>query len=201
MSKITKIEEQKKKKNRVNLYIDGEFASGLYKETLIKYHLYVGKELSHSELISIQSNENLVEAKERARNYLSYRHRSKKEVNDYLIGKGFNKEVIEKVKNDFENVGLLNDCLFAERWVKDRNARNPKGHFALRMELKEKGISDVDIEKTLKFVDERENACKAALKAIKKYSNKKDSKKKILTYLQRRGFPLYLSREAMEENE
>ena len=64
MSKITRIEEQKKKKNRVNIYIDGKFSLGLYKDTLIKYHLYEGKDITQSEISQIKNHEILAEAKE-----------------------------------------------------------------------------------------------------------------------------------------
>ncbi len=198
MGKITKIEEQKRK-SRVNLYIDGEFSCGLYKDTVVKYHLYKGKEITKAELSSIQEFEELVRAKEKTRNYLSYRPRSKREVQVYLKDKGFNKDVFEEVTRDFEEAGLINDQRFAEMWVIDRNRRNPKGHFALRMELKQKGINNADIEKTLKLVDERENARRAAEKAIKKYRGKDKKERKILAYLARRGFPSLLAREVLEE--
>lgn len=195
MSKITRIEEQKKKKNRVNIYVDGKFSLGLYKDTLIKYHLHEGKDITQSEITQIKNHEILAEAKEKARNYLSYRIRSKKEVSDYLYRKQFNKDVIHKVISDFDNAGLLDDHEFAFMWVKDRSMRNPKGNFVLRQELKNKGILDLDIELALKDIDERENALKAAAKAHKKFQGKN----KIMAYLVQRGFPHYLSKEVIEE--
>jgi len=195
MSRITRIEEQKKKKNRVNIYIDGKFSLGLYKDTLIKYHLYEGKDITQSEISQIKNHEILTEAKEKVRNYLSYRVRSKKEASDYLYQKQFVKDVIHKVISDFDNAGLLDDREFALMWVKDRSSRNPKGNFVLRQELKNKGISDLDIELALRDIDERENALKAAAKAHKKFQDKN----KIMAYLVRRGFPYYLSKEVIEE--
>lgn len=195
MSKITRIEEQKKKKNRVNIYIDGKFSLGLYKDTLIKYHLYEGKDITQSEISQIKNHEILTEAKEKVRNYLSYRIRSKKEVSDYLYRKQVNKDVVYKVISDFDNAGLLDDHEFALMWVKDRSMRNPKGNFVLRQELKNKGISDLDIELALRDIDERENALKAASKAHKKFQDKN----KIMAYLVRRGFSHYLSKEVIEE--
>jgi len=195
MSRITRIEEQKKKKNRVNIYIDGKFSLGLYKDTLIKYHLYEGKDITQSEISQIKNHEILTEAKEKVRNYLSYRIRSKKEASDYLYQKQFVKDVIHKVISDFDNAGLLDDREFALMWVKDRSSRNPKGNFVLRQELKNKGISDLDIELALRDIDERENALKAAAKAHKKFQDKN----KIMAYLVRRGFPHFLSKEVIEE--
>jgi regulatory protein len=199
MGKITKIEEQKKKKNRVNIYIDGEFSSGLYKDTILKYHLYEGKEITKSELSEIQQFEILQDAKEKALNYLSYRTRSKKEIKNYLYKKNFEEEIIYNIINDFENSGLIDDKTFAEMWVKDRSKRNPKGNLILRKELIEKGISEEIINSVLKNINEKENAKRAASKALKKYINKNNFKEKILSYLSRRGFPYYLSKEITRE--
>ena len=97
MGKITKIEQQKKKKNRVNVYIDGEFFLGLYKDTVVEYHLYENKEITQSEISLIKEFEEITDVKEKVRNYISYRERSKKEIKDYLTNKGIKEEVSKKV--------------------------------------------------------------------------------------------------------
>jgi regulatory protein len=199
MGKITKINQQKKKKNRVNIYIDGEFSLSLYKDTAIKYHLYENKELTPTEISSIKKFEEITEAKEKARNYISYRERSKKEIKDYLINKGIREEVAEKVLADFEEASLIDDQRFATVWIKDRNKNNPKGNFALKMELKDKGIEEEQIESLLLSIDEKENALKVFEKAIKKYGRNKNSKKKIFQYLKRRGFKTRTILEVLQE--
>jgi regulatory protein len=199
MSKITRIEEQKKKKSRVNIFIDGEFSFGLYKDTVVKYHLYEGKEITREEISSIREFEKLNDAKEKVRNYISYRERSKKEIKDYLNRKDIPEEVTKEVLDDFESADLIDDNRFAWSWIKNRNKINPKGNFALKMELKSKGIDETEIENLLRSVDEKENARKALEKAVKKYGKKSASKKKILEYLLRRGFTLQTATEVMNE--
>jgi regulatory protein len=188
MSKITRIEEQKKKKSRVNIYIDGEFSFGLYKDTVVKYHLYEGREVTAEEISSIREFEKLNDAKEKVRNYISYRERSKKEIKNFLASKDIQEELAKKVLDDFEKTELVDDNRFAWSWIKNRNKFNPKGNFALKMELKGKGVDETEIENLLQSVDEKENARKALEKAIKKYGKKSSSKKKILEYMLRRGF-------------
>ncbi len=199
MSRITRIEEQKKKKTRVNIYIDGEFSFGLYKDTVVKYHLYEGKEITQEQISSIREFEKLTEAKEKVRNYISYRERSKKEIKDYLTNKGVQEEVAKEVLDDFENANLIDDNRFALSWVKNRNKINPKGNFALKMELRDKGVDENEIENLLQSVDEKENARKALEKAIKKYGKKSASKKKILEYLKRRGFEFQTALDVINE--
>lgn len=190
MGKITRIEQQKKKKNRVNIYIDGEFSLGLYKDTVTKFYLYENKEISPDEISLIKEFEVLTDAKEKARNYISYRERSKKEIKDYLTNKGVKEEIAEEVIADFEKADLIDDHRFANVWIKDRNKNNPKGNFALKMELKDKGIEESEIENLLQSVDEKGNARKAFEKAVKKYGKNKASKEKIFQYLERRGFKI-----------
>ncbi len=190
MGKITRIEQQKKKKNRVNIYIDGEFSLGLYKDTVTKFYLYENKEISPDEISLIKEFEVLTDAKEKARNYISYRERSKKEIKDYLTNKGVKEEIAEEVIADFEKADLIDDHRFANVWIKDRNKNNPKGNFALKMELKDKGIEESEIENLLQSVDEKGNARKAFEKAVKKYGKNKASKEKIFQYLERRGFEI-----------
>ena len=199
MGKITKIEQQKKKKNRVNVYIDGEFSLGLYKDTVVKYHLYENKEITQSEISLIKEFEVITDVKEKVRNYISYRERSKKEIKDYLTNKGIKEEVSKKVLADFEKAYLIDDHRFARAWIKDRNKNNPKGNFALKMELKNKGIEEAEIEDLLKCVDEKQNARKVLEKAFRKYGKKKTSKKKILEYLKRRGFEIEIALEMLNE--
>ena len=199
MGKITKIEQQKKKKNRVNVYIDGEFSLGLYKDTVVKYHLYENKEITQSEISLIKEFEVITDVKEKVRNYISYRERSKKEIKDYLTNKGIKEEVSKKVLADFEKAYLIDDHRFARAWIKDRNRNNPKGNFALKMELKNKGIEEAEIEDLLKCVDEKQNARKVLEKAFRKYGKKKTSKKKILEYLKRRGFEIEIALEMLNE--
>jgi len=199
MNKITKIEQQKKKKNRVNIYIDGEFALGLYKDTVIKYHLYENKEITPEEISSIKKFEEFADAKEKVLNFISYRERSRKEIKDYLSNKGIPQVIINKVLNDLEKANLIDDRKFAVTWIKNRNKINPKGNFVLKMELKEKGIEENEIEKLLEDVDEKENARKVLNKAVKKYGKKISAKKKILEYLTRRGFSINTVIEVVNE--
>lgn len=199
MGKVTKIEEQKRNKNRVNVYLDGNFFCGLFKETVIKNNLYEGREVSETKLSELEHDEELFRAKEKVRNYLSYRFRSKKEVEEYLLGKGFDSGIIKGVISDFEDAGLLDDEKFAELWIKDRNKRKPKGDFALKRELQKKGVDEKYIKKALELTDERENAEKAARKAFRKYRKREDRDRRVRAYLSRRGFPSDLIREIIED--
>ena len=71
MAKITKIEVQKKDKNRCNLYLDGEFFAGVSLEIVIKEGLKEGKELYKKKLGDIIFTSEKEKALKKAIDYIS----------------------------------------------------------------------------------------------------------------------------------
>ena len=51
---ITKIEVQKKKQNRFNIYLNNEFAFGVDEDTLLKFGLTKGTELTQDTIREIE---------------------------------------------------------------------------------------------------------------------------------------------------
>ena len=135
----------------------------------------------------------LKKAKNIAFRLLKYRDRSEKEIVNRLKKKKVSREVIEKVIAELKSLSLLDDRKFAKSWIQER-IRKGYGLLKIKVELKEKGI-DQDLLKDL-LQDINKDAWvlpqirELAQKRIKKY-NKIDLnvKRKILSYLVRRGFP------------
>ena len=67
-------------------------------------------------------------------------------------------EIIERLKRG----GLVNDSSFAELWVENRSEFRPRGERMLRVELRQKGISDEVISEVVSDLDETGLALKAA---------------------------------------
>ena len=135
----------------------------------------------------------LKKAKNIAFRLLKYRDRSEKEIVNRLKKKKVSREVIEKVIAELKSLSLLDDRKFAKSWIQER-IRKGYGLLKIKVELKEKGI-DQDLLKDL-LQDINKDAWvlpqirELVQKRIKKY-NKIDLnvKRKILSYLVRRGFP------------
>jgi len=191
---ITKIEVQKKRKDRYNIFIDDEFKFGLDEGTLIKFDLRKGIEITQEEIEKIENEEVNAKAFNVAANFLKTRERSKKEIRDKLKMKEYLPSVIEKVLEKLERLNIVNDKRFAEMFVRDRTRLNPKGRRALQMELAQKGIDKKTIEEVLleTFSEdvEAESLKKIFEKAEKKYSGFEDQEKKqkIIKYLFSKGF-------------
>jgi regulatory protein len=124
--------------------------------------------------------------------YLKYRPRSRAEIRDYLKNKNFSDKSILQAIRKLETEGWIDDGKFARLWVENRRRLKPKGAFALRIELKRKGIDDEIISAALLDDDEEKNA-RAALDPRMtrwRYLDKTEKKKKAFGFLRSRGFSI-----------
>jgi len=199
--KITRLEYQKKNPDRVSVYLDGRFAFGL--PSIIAVHLVPGQFLSDAEIEALQDEGAVESAYNRALDYLSYRPRSRAEIDTYLKKRGVLSEgQIEVIIERLERAGLLDDKAFAEFWVENRERFRPRGLRALRYELRSKGLGDEIIEQALASVDVSESAYRSASKKARQWENldQQTFHRKMVEYLARRGFQYEVAREAAERH-
>lgn len=186
--KITALKLQKRNKNRVNVFLDGEYAFGLTK--IVAAWLQVGQELTEDKINQLQEQDQKEIALQRAINFVNYKPRSENEVRKNLKKKKIEEDVIEEVIERLVSGGLVNDHDFAQLWVENRSEFRPRGRQALRMELRQKGIKDEVIESAIADLDEDKLAYQAAKKQARKYQQLEwqDYRKKMYGFLARRGF-------------
>jgi regulatory protein len=197
--KVTSLKVQKRNPQRVNVYLDGEFAFGLSRITAA--WLEIGKELDDSAILELQSQDEGEVAYQKAISFLGYRPRSENEVAQNLRKHGFPEGVIENILDRLGRQGLVDDSSFAQSWVENRSEFRPRGRTALRMELRQKGIAKEVIDTVLENVDEKKLARQAALKQSRKYHQLDwaDYRKKMIAFLARRGFSYRTAAEVAEE--
>jgi regulatory protein len=195
---ITALVVQKKNKERVNVYLDGEFAFGLTMIEAIK--LKKGQQLDDAEIKRLKALDEIEVAKDHALNFLSYRPRSADEVKRHLREKGYSDSVIEIVMERLEQAGLVDDETFARFWVENRDRFKPLSERALAYELKKKGVSDAAIEAALEVVDEHSAAYRAGLERAPRFRSldKNTFRKRLGDYLARRGFSYDVVRDAVD---
>lgn len=187
--KITALKVQKRDPNRVNVYLDGEFAFGLTK--IVAAWLQVGQVLSSEKISSLQSQETLEVAYLKALHYLSYRPRSESEVESSLKEKGFDEGAIAYVLERLKQDRYLGDEQFAQLWVENRSSFRPRSRRMLRYELRQKGVSEENISNAL---DGAEEESSLAYQAAARYASRlKDEewdtfRKRLAAFLARRGF-------------
>ncbi len=185
---ITALEVQKRDKERVNIFIDGEFAFGL--NLLDAARLRKGQVLAEAEIAALRDMDAVVQAVNTAAHFLSYRPRSEQEVRRNLKEKDTPEAVIDAAIEKMAGMGYLDDAAFARYWVDNRSQFKPLSHRALRQELRQKGLSDAVIDEALGEQSEPDLAYKAATTQLRKLRNRsvKDFKTKLNAFLQRRGF-------------
>lgn len=188
MKKVTALKLQRKNKDRVNVYLDGEFAFGCAR--IVAAWLRTGQELSDEKIAELKAQDNVEVALQRALNFLSYRPRSEEEVRRNLIKHGYDEPIIEEILSRLRRGKLVDDENFADLWVENRSEFRPRGGRMLRQELRQKGINDQVINAVLTDLDEDELALKAARKKARRYRHLEwmDFRKKMSGFLARRGF-------------
>jgi regulatory protein len=195
---ITALCFQKRNKDRVNVYLDGQFAFGL--AAIEAARLEVGQTLGDADIARLQQQDEIERAYERALNFLSYRPRSEAEVRRSLHGKN-EEQVIDVVDELLARAGLLNDREFARYWVENRLQFKPRGARALRQELWEKGISDAIVDETLEGFDEEDAARVVAEDGARRMTRLEpgDFRRKLSAYMARRGFSYAVIEPLVEE--
>jgi regulatory protein len=192
MPTITAIETQRRDPERVNVYLDGSFAFGASALVAATHRLSVGREVSSEEIESLRGEDEVEKAFNAALNFLSFRPRSRREIEDYFRKRKLEPDVGTAVVERLEGLGVLDDREFARFWVENRQTFRPRGTRALKAELRQKGIESEIIDETLAGLgDEEATAYEAGMKKARSYrtDDEREFFRKMLGFLQRRGFP------------
>ena len=186
---ITSLSVQKKNPDRVNIYLDGEFAFGLTR--LVAAWLKVGQELSDEKIEKLLQDDGFEIVFQKIMHFLSYRPRTEKEVRQHMQASGYEAGLIDEVIEQMKAKEIINDLAFAKTWIENRNLHRPRGRKALAIELQQKGVDRGAIDEVLTgFGDETENA----LSSARKYARRLDIedwtkfREKLGAFLSRRGF-------------
>ena len=141
-------------------------------------------------------------AQDYALRLLSYRERSRQEVQARMERKGFQRDVIQKVLRYLESQKYLDDKRFAELWTHNRlKRRYGKGRIVL--ELREKGVNqeiiDEVVKKTYSTVDEIGMALDLVKRKGYNLESAEDQRalRRASGFLRRRGFSFSIIREVM----
>jgi regulatory protein len=195
--RVTDIKAQKRSTQRVNVYLDGEYAFSV--NLLTAASLGQGDVLSDEEIVDLMRRDSVNAAHDRALNFLSYRPRSTLEVRRYLTDKGFSPDVAEEAVDRLSGASLLDDPGFARYWVENRETFRPRAALLLRQELRQKGIAEAVIDDALEGTDDERSAYEAGVRQATRYDHLDDEafKEKMHGFLRRRGFDYEVIRETV----
>ena len=177
------------------VYVDGERIGRLKAAEVEKLGLRRGEELSPEQIREVMRLAELNECRLAAVRLLSYRGRSKRELERRLKSKGFGWTTIASVLEELERAGYINDAQFARDYAERLIRRRKYGPFAAQIKLRQQGISQPQaeeaVQEALEGLDEFELAEQAALKRLDKLGDDLDwraKRRRLWSYLARRGF-------------
>jgi len=203
VSQITRIIPQKRKKGRLNIFIDARFAFGIKEEIALEFGLKVGQDIEQEEVNRLLKREESAKLMDAALHFLSFRQRSEKEITDFLVKKiktvndidykqAKESLLIYEIIKKLKKYGYLDDLLFAKSFVESRARSRQKGRMGLKFELIKKGISKEIADQVIENQNEELLAKKALEKKIERFIKLEpnESKKKIFSFLLSRGFTI-----------
>ncbi len=173
----------------------------VHEDLIIKYNILYKKEVDNNILSKLSMENNFYIGYNKALNYLSFRMRSEKEIDSFLIKKEIfspeKNKIIEKLKEQ----GYINDNKFKKAFINDKMKLGNYGPLKIQRELSKHNIScsleDFSIE------DEKEKLIKIIDKQIK--LNKKYTgnvlKQRIYKHVIEAGFNKALILDELKKHE
>ena len=139
-------------------------------------------------------------ALDKAVSLLAVRARTEHEIADTLRKCTYPEPIIARVMARLQEAGYINDSDFAEHWAASRVSKG-MGTMRIRMELRQKGVSQAEIDEAMSSMEESallDGAIKAAQKAARgRNLSDRPEQQKVLAALARRGFDYQTAKHAL----
>ena len=202
---ITALRFQKRDKERVNLFLDGEYAFPL--PAVEAAQLSIGQQLTEQAIEALKAVDLRSRGYNRALRFLAVRPRSQLEARRNLQayrpkdGRRLSAPQIEWIIAHLQERQYLDDREFARFWVEQRNRFRPIAPRALRYELRQKGVDDSVAQAIIDELSDATSACEAAARSrLYRWQEETDAalfRTKMGGFLQRRGFDWDVARDVI----
>lgn len=194
MSVITKITEQKRNRDRRNVFLDGKFAFGCNILIIAKFQLRPGMRLDEQQIREIEFGDVKQECMAAAMQFLSHRLHSRAELYRKLARREWGETIIDSVMEDLTRMGYIDDERFAR--AKALAAAQQKQHGRRRafIELIRSGVSGDVATRALDEVYSQTNALAMARELAGKHAARLRNldptvaRRRLAGLLRRRGF-------------
>lgn len=183
-----------------DLYVDGVRTVTLDAEVIYAEHLKPGLEVGEEYLHNLVSKANIVEAKGKALNWLSLRDYSFSELTQRLC-RFYDAATSHAVAEKMVDIGLVDDCQYAEKYARDLLKRRGLSLNRARFEMGQKGLAPDLVDEVLADYEDTE-ADRVAAILEKKYQRKLSAPngwQNVTAALARMGFRLEDIRTAMSQ--
>lgn len=201
---ITALSPQVKNRARTSVFIDGEYAFGILTDLVVQNKLHVGKELNETEVNVLLRDEGMHRAKSKALRYLAYAPRTAYQIRTRLGRWGFSDHEIEHTIGDLLDLGYIDDRKYAMEYATARFNHKGYGPERIRRELTADGVSHNDSSEAIKATINPEDLAARAKIMVERFQTRvqgsfPERKKKLITYLTRRGYGYKMASEYVQE--
>lgn len=190
-----------RRRGLVQLYIDGEPAVKIDHEVFLLSRLKPGDEISDEELHRLILDSDAHRAREKALYLLEYRDHTKKELTEKIARTVASKEAARAAADRMEELGLIDDGSYAERYSRELFERKKYGPLRVRQELRQKGIEPELIDRLIAEYDDpqafRERIGEILERKYPGWQEDEKIKRRAFGALQRMGYSYEHIREGM----
>lgn len=182
------IDIKKEKKNYILVFDNLEFLTN--EDTIIKYYLRKGLEISSDLLNKIKEDTNFYFSYELAIRYLEHHVCSKYKMKMYLIRKEIDEITCNKIIEQLESIKLLDDLSFSKRLI-DYYIHLGYGEYYIKNKLFENYINNEISTSLMSNIDQNiyvEEIDRLILKRINNIKIDEKNINKIKKFLAQRGF-------------
>lgn len=126
-------------------------------------------------------------------NWCAYQERCQQEARDKLYELGLWQEAVESIISKLIEDNFINEERFAMQFARGKFSIKKWGRYKIKMELKQKRISDYCIKKALQQIDEKDyiKTLQKLIETKRKQSGEKNPiklKYKLMTYVANKGY-------------
>ncbi|MGD9891221.1 MAG: regulatory protein RecX [Dehalococcoidia bacterium] len=182
--------ERQERRNRYNVFVNGEFAVALEPDVLVASGLRVDAVVTAERLRELSVEDLRKRALNAALHLLASRPRSEAEMRTRLLRRELPHDIVTDTLARLREYGYVNDAEFARFWVESRSGANPRGRYVVQRELRSKGVAQETADAAMEELTEEASAERAARKKLRSLRGFEYPafRNRLTGYLVRRGF-------------
>lgn len=206
---IQRLEPVPRSRNRVRLILDRGDPIEVALDIATRLELYAGVLLDPATRRRLGDAQQKGAVRQAALNLISYRPRSEHELRTRLRKKEHAPGIVEWCIHQLRTEGLLNDLAFSLSFARSRILLNPRGRRRIVQELRKKGVKGevaheaveraftetetseqmLTLESALSWMRKQPASIREGLSADYGSPERERAHRRLLGYLERRGFP------------
>lgn len=161
-------------------------------ELFLENSFLKGQILSEQKVQHLQDESTKTILSNKILNYISYRHRSRQEIRNKFIVRGYSEKIINSSISKLEELGYIDDNLFAEMFIKSLVKEKKLGRCAVNYKLSPHSLDKNLVSELLDEIYEKYPTKVLLEYHINKFLNVKEksnkNKSKLYNLLKRKGF-------------